>query len=210
MDAPQASGRSVRWHRARLVLAVAAASLVVTLVGGYAMLAAVYMPLAEGNAAGPDSGVPGSLYAETEVDPFGTGALFLYCRQPGARFAWYVTLLNDGPLPVTILSGAPGAFAASPDSGNFWLADLARYRANPSDERVDPRTAATLPPTVLDPGAQLEVWARYEIGGRPQPAAGDLWTRSIAIRYSVLGVERTADVPFRNAVGIRSSPCTPG
>lgn len=35
------------------------------------------------------------------------------------------------------------------------------------------------------------------------------WKQDLSVRYSVLGFERTVDVPFRDGVGIDGSPCPP-
>ncbi len=204
--------RRLRW----LALAIVAV-LVVVLAGGYIFLANAYMPLAEGNGSGPDSGIPGSLFARALDDPFGSGRQYVYCSEPNGRIDWYVSLINNGPLPVTILGGDPGPGRVTSDThvNGFSLVDLAIYRqALPADtaafgqDRTDPRTAPAMPPTTLEQGDQLEVWARFQTGSLQLQSDSTISLRSVWVRYSVLGVVRTAEVPLRDGVAVEGG-CTP-
>lgn len=192
------------WRLLGLGLVVA----VVLILGiGSLVLANVYMPLTEGSASGPDSAWPGGLYARNEQDPFGTGTMYVYCSVPNARFAVLLSIRNDGPLPVTILGSTPSDLTANEAAGGnqFWLTDLASARvATPTDtpalshEATDPRTTATMAPTVIAPGDELELWARFRTGGIAMPRGSASWGRSLGVRYSVLGIERTVEVSLRD------------
>jgi hypothetical protein len=204
-------------QRFRLIALATVAMLVVVLAGGYLFLANAYMPIAEGGGSGPDSGVPGSLFARSVADPFSAGTQFVYCSEPSSRIDWFMTLMNNGPLPVTILGGDPGPGRVTTDTNvnGFSLVDLARYRqALPADtpayshDRTDPRTAPAMPPTTLASEDQLEVWARFQTGTLQLQSDSTMSVRSVWVRYSVLGVVRTAEVPLRDGVAVAGG-CTP-
>lgn len=208
--------RSPGWRAA----GIAAVTLVlVTLLAGGLFLAAVYMPLSEGSMSGPDQAYAPSSFSRTIADPFGSGTLYVYCDRPSTTFAWLVTLRNDGPLPITILGAKPGPLDVTklPDTNAFSLVDATLLRVpdptdtpRGTDRPADPRTAPALGPTPLPGHAELELWARYRTGNQPMVDGGRMISRSIWIRYSVLGITRTAEVPLRDGVAIEGGPgCTP-
>lgn len=172
------------------------------------------MPLVAGSAVGPDASVPESLFLRFEdasvQDERGT---WVYCGKPNGRFASYVTLRNDGPLPLTVLGAGEPARPA--DANGFRLTDLAAYRLPmPADTPVlshqayDPWAAPVLAPTTLEPGAELEAWARFAIGDLAHVEAGaGVFHEGIGIRYSVLGIARSAEVTMRDDVGIERQAC---
>jgi hypothetical protein len=216
VDALQAAPSPVH-RRFRLLAIAAVAVLLIVLAAGYLFLANAYMPLAEGGGAGPDSGIPGSLFARSVADPFGTGTQFVYCSESSSRIDWFITLMNNGPLPVTVLGGDPGPGRVTPvtDANDFSLVDLAIYRqALPADtppashDRTDPRTAPAMPATTIASGDQLEVWARFQTGSLQLPSSTSMSVRSVWVRYSVLGVVRTAEVPLRDGIRVEGG-CTP-
>lgn len=217
-DATAVQTQSPRFRRRLRWLAVAAvAVLVVVLASGYLFLANAYMPLAEGSGSGPDSGIPGSLFARSVADPFGSGTQYIYCSEPNGGIDWFVSLMNNGPLPVTILGGDPGPGRVTSDTNvnGFSLVDLASYRqALPADtaafshDRTDPRTAPAMPPATLEQGDQLEVWARFQTGSLQLQSDSTMSLRSVWVRYSVLGVVRTAEVPLRDGIAVEGG-CTP-
>lgn len=189
----------------RILVSSVALGLIVVLIGGYVVLANAYMPLAEGNSVGPGP----THFLRSEQDPFSGDALWLYCYQPDSAFAWYVTVANSGPLPVTVRGAGTGPVPVVQlhDGNTFALVDLASYRAHTYEPPSDPATAPALAPVVLAPGAQIELWARYRTGGHDLQTGARASTRSIPIRYSVMGIERTADVPLRDGVGVEGMPC---
>ena len=204
-------------RRFRLLAVAAVAALVVVLAGGYLFLANAYMPLAEGSGSGPDSGIPGSLFARSATDPFGSGTQFVFCSKPSSRIDWNVALINNGPLPVTLLGGDPGPGRVTSDTSvnGFSLVDLAIYRqALPADtpamshDRTDPRTAPAMSATTIASGDQLEVWARFQTGSLQLQRDSSMSVRSVWVRYSVLGVVRTAEVPLRDGIAVEGG-CTP-
>jgi hypothetical protein len=205
-----------RRRRPWAVIGVAFVALILT--AGTVFLTNVYMPLEEGSSVGPDQSVAGSLFERSIDDPFGSGSMWLYCGRPNGRFAWYITLRNTGPLPVTVLGGDSGPIPIPVmEQGNsFWLVDLAAGRlSTPTDTPIEmhgftnPRTAPVLSPTVIAPGRELEVWARYAIGGLVvDNAGGRSYQRSLRVRYSILGIERIVDVPLHDGVAIESPPCS--
>jgi hypothetical protein len=203
-------------RRFRLVALEAALLLVMGSLGGYLFLANNYMPLAEGSGSGPDSGIPGSLFARA-TDQSGGRTQFVYCSKPNSRIDWYITLVNNGPVVVTVLGGdpGPGRVPADANGNGFSLVDLAIYRqALPADtpamshDRTDPRTAPAMPATTLAQGGELEVWARFQTGGLELPSSTGETMSTIWVRYSVLGVTRTAEVPLRDSIDVEGG-CTP-
>jgi hypothetical protein len=204
-------------RRFRLLVLEAVAVLVMVLAGGYLFLANTYMPLTEGSGSGPDSGIPGSLFARATEDPSGGRTQFVYCSRANSRIDWFITLVNNGPLPVTILGGDPGPDRGTSvtDGNGFSLVDLAVYRqALPADtpamshDRTDPRTAPSMPATTVAQGDELEVWARFQTGSLELPSSTGAAKSSIWVRYSVLGVVRTAEVPLRDGIAVEGG-CTP-
>lgn len=190
--------------------------LAIAVIAGYGLLDTVYMPLEQGSSTGTDGGFPDSRYLRSETDPFGSGSLYLYCGKPPGDFAWMVSLRNNGPLPITVLGLGDGrlALADQRDKGEFGIHDLAPYRAAEptgtpltSHDLRDPRKAPTLGPVDLASNDEFEVWVRYATGG-PSPE-GTLVTRSIPVRYRILGIERSAEVPLRDGVGV-TTPCKKG
>jgi hypothetical protein len=157
---------------------------------------------------------PGSLYVGTEVGKDGRPT-DTYCWAPNERFAQFMTLTNPGPLPMTIYGEGPEM-----SDGWFWLqdgfglVDLAPYReSTPADtpasarRPTDPRTAPVLPPTTLDPGGSVEVWARYTTDPAP-PASGWPLTRPVLIlvKYEVLWRTNAQWVETRASIAIKG-PC---
>jgi hypothetical protein len=193
-----------------LVLAIAG-------MAGYGFLDAVYMPLEQGSSSGSDEAYPDSRFLRTETDPFGSGTLYVYCAKPKGDFAWLISLRNTGPLPITLLrlGSGPLVLAEQGIEDGFGIHDLALARsAEPADAPlashgfVDPREAPTLGPITLASNDEVEVWVRYATGSR-LAAEGTVATRSIPVRYRVLVVERSAEVPLRDGVGI-TQPCRKG
>lgn len=216
VDALEAQPAPFR-RRLRLLAIAAVAVLVIVLAAGYLFLANAYMPLAEGSGSGSDTGIPGSLYARSVDDPFGSGTQFVYCSKPSSRIDWNVALINNGPLPVTILGGDPGPGRVTSDTNvnGFSLVDLAIYRqALPADtppyshDRTDPRKAPAMSATTIASGDELEVWARFQTGSLQLQDGASMSLRSVWVRYSVLGVVRTAEVPLRDGVAVEGG-CTP-
>ena len=214
-EGPVVLPRRRRWRRRQLV-GGAVTLLVAALLVGYVFVANVYMPLTQGSSAGPDSLAAGSLFVRSVQDPFGRGTMWEYCGVANARFAWFVSLRNDGPFPVTVLGGDPGP--AKDRAGDAWaglaLIELAAGRIpTPRDtplmthEISDPRTAPLLAPTTIAPDDELEVWARFDAGNAP--VEGLEWTQSLWIRYAVLGIDRTAEVALRDGIGITDACATP-
>jgi hypothetical protein len=133
----------------------------------------------------------------------GDGVVWDYCFRPDATFAWHISLRNNGPLPTTLLGGAQNPKSSSSQEA-FALRDLATYRVSQAGGPSDPANASVLPPTTLAPGGEVEVWARDTTGSMlPSPTAE--WT--IWVRFSTLGIERTAEVPLRDGIGIEGSAC---
>lgn len=197
----------------RRIAAYVAGAAILVLVAGLLYLANFYQPLASGSWTGADTIAPASLFVRIDDDPFGGGAMWVYCYKPGARFAWGTTIRNDGPLPITILGGDAGPLrdVDISQSNGFRLVDFALAPAQPPG-RPDPHLAAVMTPATLQPGDEVSIWARFEEGGLAVQAGGTEWMRSLWIRYSVLGVDRTAEVALRDGVGVEalaSSSCPP-
>lgn len=200
--------RRFRWRRTvGLIAGLVLCALVVS--GLY--LDNVYMPLTEGSFVGPDIDTPGSLFVADVSNPMDQGALWTWCFTPGRTFAWHVSLRNEGPLPVTILgsgSGSPSVFVQT----DFAVAREVLPDTTPTDTHEiieNSATAPVLPPTTLAPNDELELWARFRMGDEPEGSDTTAWKQSLSVRYSVLGLERMVDVPFRDGVGIDGAPCPP-
>ena len=174
--------------------------------GGGLVLATTYEPLEEGSWTGADSIAPPSLFMRIDQDPFGSGAMWVYCYTPNGRFAWGTTLRNAGPLPVTILGGDPGPLGGVDLSrtNSFRLVDFALAPTQPPGT-ADPGHLPTLTPVTLQSGDEVSIWARFEDGGLATQSGATSFVRSLWVRYSVLGVERAAEVSLRNGVGVEST-----
>ncbi len=204
VEAPQSPGSIQPMARSWRRIAIGVVVVFVAVVVAIALtLETVYMPLVEGSSVGPDSSTPNSLFVQSISSPMDPGALFTYCFKPGAAYAWLISLANPGPLPVTIL----GSGQAGP-AGFFIPVDFALVDGPSGSPLTDAQAAPVLPPTILDPGAEINLWARYRMGDGPIGAGGITWTQNVAVRYSVLGLERTATVVFRDGLGIVGPPCT--
>jgi hypothetical protein len=186
-------------HRlgARGVALLLGVAVVVALAGGFLTLRYVYMPLGQGSSVGPG---PTMFVRSIEA---GGGKVWDYCFRPDATFAWHVSLRNNGPLPITLLGGGQSLTSDSTREA-FILRDLATYRLVQTGGPSDPASAPVLPPTTLAPGGEVEVWARYTAGSMlPNPTVES----TIRVRFSTLGIERTAEVPLRDGVGIDGTAC---
>jgi hypothetical protein len=156
-----------------LVIAVAGATGTV--------LETTYMPLTYGSMTGADSVVPDSLFLRIQAPTVSRDlATWLYCAKPNGRFAWAVSLRNDGPLPVTLLGAGdePNVDLGGPDGYGFRLIDLAALRSlMPTDtpltshEPSDPRAAPALSPTTIPPPVRSSRSGRASRSG-----AGSFWT----------------------------------
>jgi hypothetical protein len=189
-----------------LVLAIGA-------IAAYGVVAIVYMPLTQGSSSG-DTTFAGDRFLRLETDPFGSGSLWVYCPTPPGDFAWMVSVRNDGPLPITLLGLGDGPVALGNGEDGPGIRDLAAYRvAEPLDTPLtshgtrDPRKAPTLAPIDIAAGAEFEVWVRWWTGAVPWADGTGRVTRSIPLRYRILGIERSADVTMRDGVGF-VAPCT--
>lgn len=191
------------WRR---VIATGAAVAIVGFVAGVLYLGNGYQPLTEGSWAGADSIAPPSLFLRIDSDPFGGGGMWVYCSEPNGRFAWGTSIRNDGPLPVTILGGAPGPLAGvdMSDSNSFRLVDFALAPLEPPGT-TDPQQLPAMAPVTLANGGEVSIWARFQEGGVAIQAGGTASVRSLWIRYSVLGVDRTAEVALRDGVGVEGT-----
>lgn len=202
-----ASSRRIGWRKIAVVLATA-------LVVGYAatglFVTTLYLPLTEGSSVGSDQETPGSLFVTSISSPMESGSLWTWCFTPGANFAWFASLRNTGPLPVTIFGAGLPAHPDGFDQVDFAQARVATPADTPTYTHAMISNAATAPvlqPTTLAPGDELEVWARFKMGDGPEGQGVTVWKQSLSVHYSVLGFERTADVPFRDGVGIDGAPC---
>jgi hypothetical protein len=200
-----------RIHRRRLVGVIVGIVLAVVVVSEL-YLETSYMPLTQGSSVGPDIDTPGSLFVAAQSSPMDQGSLWTWCYTPGRTFAWYISLRNNGPLPVTILGSGQGGPPAV-----FYLVDFAQLRQGLPDNTptltheiiTNSATAPVLPATTLAADDEIEVWARFKIGDVPLDSGATEWTQTLSVRYSVLGIERTVDVPLRDGVGVDGSPCPP-
>jgi hypothetical protein len=179
---------------------------VAVVVAGCLYLGNVYQPLTEGSWAGADAIAPGSLFVRVDSDPFGDGAMWVYCYQPRGHFAWGTAIRNNGPLPVTILGGDPGPLRGVDMSGSnsFRLVDFA-LAPNQPPGTTNPQQLPSMAPVALASGDEVSIWARFEDGGLAAQSGATASMRWLWIRYSALGVERTAEVALRDGVGVESS-----
>jgi len=202
------------WRRGVLNIALLVA---IAFIAGYGFLDTIYMPLEQGSTSG-DTSFASSRFLRLEADPFGSGSLYVYCGKPPGDFAWMVSLLNDAPVAITLLGLGDGPLALA-DQGveeGYGIHDLAPYRAaEPADtpltshDAVDPAKAPTLGPVELASGDEFEVWVRFATGPGPWAEGSRVITRSIPVRYRILGIERSAGVPLRDGVGV-TTPCKKG
>src|SRR5574337_849865 len=199
-----------RWRPTRGWLVVVAI-IIVGLAGGTWLLGV--QPLAEGSTSGPDS-TRGFLRAE--ADPFGSERLYLYCDPPGGLVAWYVSITDISPLAITLLGAARSDMASAPAETNWtWLESVAAARRPPAPmpplangPTTDPFHEPDLRPTTIQPGQEVELWARYRRGGLAVPTGGATTIfRSLSLRISILGLERDVEVPLRDGIGLRDPPC---
>ena len=143
--------------------------------------------------------------------------MYAYCSVPNGRFAWFVTIENDGPLPVTVIGGDPGRTGDRGDEHEQLLAGGPRDvqaagtsgHSTPEPRPDGPAQRTGLAPTTFGPGNFVEVWARYQMGNMPLMSGARMSSRSMWIRYSVLGVARTAEVPLRDGVATQGDCTSP-
>jgi hypothetical protein len=205
--AKRARRRWIKW-----VVAIAVAVPVAALASGYLFIANAYMPLQQ-IGGGPDTSIPG-LFLRTDPDhpsegQTGTfGPTLVYCSVPSSRFATFMTLTDTGQLPVTILGGDPGPDApATMDGDGFFLVDFASYRQPLPTDRAnwpptDPLTAPVLPAVTIAQNQTIDVWARYRTLGSAMPSGSSGRRTTVWVRYSVLGVVRTAEMPLYQDVQV--------
>ncbi len=176
---------------------------IVAVLVGVGLLTTTYMPIVQGSSVGAVNGPSGGRFLRQDsLEAQEGGARWVYCAIPNGHFAWYVSLRNDGPLPVTILGADEPVSPA--DANGFRLVDLAA-----NDINADLATAPALAPTMIGPGEEIAVWARFEIGdlsGVTEDGAG-IFHDQIGLRYSILGISRSVDVMLRDEVGIERGEC---
>jgi hypothetical protein len=208
-DVALASVRRTRRRWLPWVATIAALAAVAAGISCYLYLSNVYMPLQQIGGA-PDTSASSLFLRSEAISGAGqTGAFgptYVYCSVPNHRFAVSMTLTNTGLLPVSILGADPGPGApTTTDGDSFFLVDLASHR-QPLD---DPLTAPALPPTSIDHGQSLDVWARYQTMDKALPDGSAALRSTAWVRYSVLGIVRTAEVQLFDSVEIQGGDCPP-
>jgi hypothetical protein len=184
-------------NRLRWAVAVIAALAVAALASTYFYFANTYMPLSV-TGGGTDLS-PGSLYLRTANGEFGAKTTEVFCSTPNGHFPLMLVLINNGPVPVTLIGGDPGQGGQVNDHTNvtgFSLTGLAPFRQSVGGDPLDPWSAPTLPPTKIEPGQTLEVWARFQLGPQKLQPGVELYSDRIWLRFSTFGIERTAGVPL--------------
>ena len=73
---------------------------------------------------------------------------------------------------------------------------------------TDPLTAPAMQATALAQGDELDVWARFQTGDLQLQDGTSASVRSVWVRYSVLGVVRTDEVPLRDGIRVEGG-CAP-
>jgi hypothetical protein len=162
-----------------------------------------YQPLGPGSSAGGTD----PYLVSSVMSPFGDGVMFTFCHDPGKLGHVVETFRNDGPVPITLIGSASGPEEA------IQLIGLASLRARNPDGSIDgstwldAATASALQPTVIDPGAELEVWLAFRLPSVPMSAGSTMSTRSLPIKFSVFGFERSVQVEMRDGFAFSGDPC---
>jgi len=186
-----------RWGARTLVVALVA--LAVALGNG----ALNYQPLGPGSSAGGTD----PYLVSSVTSPFGDGVMFTFCHDPGKVAHIEEALRNDGPVPVTVIG------AASPPDDPIQLIGLAPLRSRNADGSIDmssgydAATAPALQPSVIEPDGELELWLAFRLPSQPMSAGSTISTRSLPIRFSVFGLERSAHVEMRDGFAFSGDPC---
>jgi hypothetical protein len=63
-------------------------------------------------------------------------------------------------------------------------------------------------PITIKPMDELDVWVWYRMGSGAEESGGRQAFRSVRVRFSILGLDRVADIPMRDGVGVQGTPCT--
>jgi hypothetical protein len=175
----------------------------VALIAGLAVGALNYQPLVPGSTSGGDD----PYLVSAVMSPFDDGTMYTFCRDPGKVAHTIQTLRNDGPVPITLIGPASRAEDA------IQLVGLAAVRPRNPDGSIDSgswldASATTpLPPTVIDPGTEIELWLSFRLPTVPMSAGSTMSIRSLPIRFSVLGLERSVEVSMRDGFAFSGDPC---
>jgi len=168
-------------------------------------------PWSQGGSSGPAND---PRFSHSVSDPFGSGTAYVYCYAPDSTLTWYVSLRNNGPVPVTLMGVVPAAPDMFVGGNATGLVEIAAARqALPigtpiiSHDYTDPRTEPSLAPTIVQPDDEIDLWARYRTGSADLPEGSGMTIRSLDVRYSVFGIERSRRVDLRDGIQIDGPPC---
>jgi hypothetical protein len=163
-----------------------------------------YQPLEQGSS----SGGPDPYLLSSVTSPFGDGTMQTFCHDPGEVGHTIGTLRNTGPLAVTVIGPA-----SKPDDP-IQLIELGGMRPLNADgtpdmsRLIDVSHAEPMQPTRLDPGQEVELWLAFRLPSVPMSPGGAMWTRTVPVRVSILGIERDLAVLMHDGYGFSGDPCT--
>lgn len=185
-------------------VAATLAVLGVAAIVGAGALAFVYQPLVPGSATSADSHL---LISATETD-LGNGEqvpLYTYRYQTDTSYYTLFSMRNEGPLAVTVLGLDTSKVAALiPFVGPV---ELRLGSTNEGHGMTEWASAPTLHAAAVEPGAELWLWVRWDIGTCDAngmlplaPGTGIGPPTWIPLRWSVLGIPRTTNVDLNYQV----------
>lgn len=192
--------------RRRVVAALAVLGIAAA-VGAVALL---YEPLVPGSAISADGHL---LVASTTTD-LGNGQqvpLYTYRYQTYTSYYTLFSLRNGGPLAVTVLGLDTDKVAALiPFLGP---AELLVGSTGAAHELTEWAAATSLDEAEVEPGAELWLWVRWEIGACDAngmlplaPGTGIGPPSWIPLRWSILGIPRTTNVDLNYQVMFQRPP----
>lgn len=193
-----------RPRRRRIGVAFALLVGIVVAAGGIVAVDAT-TPMA-GSAFAPD---PVGLLATEAEDPASSEEprpIYVYRYAPGATFLTMTSIRNDGPLALTLLGPEP----PPPDIETTTLPWADRLLLSSWPDVVGPDEALPVDSIVIDAGQEVGVWIVWRVGarcplGEPPPlmaGSGYEWD-SLDLRWSVLGIPRSAPLELRHVVEVR-------
>jgi len=157
-----------------------------------------YQPLVPGSVTGRDENL---LIGIEPMSPESGDEIFVYQYRYLYDTSYYsvFSVRNDGPLPVRILGIDSDAV---PELTPF-IGPAELLLGSPPDDPngvIDWEESAPLNQPVLEPGSQLVMWIRWDIGPCAEGAASYMPGSGIGppgwipLRWSVLGIPRTSKV----------------
>jgi hypothetical protein len=171
--------------------------IVIAALGIAIFVVAIYNPVATGQVGAHDNHLLMEIGRDETADP--GWEMYVYEFHANTSYYTAFSVRNEGPIAVTVLG-----LDRSRNVELVPYADPVELRlgtpAGESGGLTEWQASRPLTQTILQPGKELSLWVRWEIGpcapDEPTPHEADyfLARQSVPLRWSILGVARTTSI----------------